>query len=66
MLKCKSEKCNIYGICICEADAQQLNGGHVCCDIAEECDYNKEKILKRCEYAEPDNIRDAVTKELFS
>ena len=42
MLKCKSSKCNVYGICVCEADAQQLNGGDICCDMAEDCNKFKE------------------------
>ena len=58
MLKCKSDKCNEYGICVCEADAQQLNGGDISCDIAEDCDYNKEIVMNECQYAKLDNVKD--------
>lgn len=54
MLKCESKKYNICGVCICESDAQQLSGDNICCDIAENCSYQKDEILKQCQYAKSD------------
>jgi radical SAM superfamily enzyme len=37
---------------IVEMDGQQTRGGCIVCDMAEECDFNRDLILKTCEYAE--------------
>ena len=53
MIKCNSKnKCNIYGICVIDMDAQQSAGGVIMCSKAEDCDYNHDEILKECKCAE--------------
>lgn len=45
-------KCSTgYGMCIADMDAQQTLGGTIVCDMAEECNFDKSLILKRCEHA---------------
>lgn len=41
----------IYDYCLVCKDSFQTNGGDCCCTMAEECDFNEERILKECEYA---------------
>lgn len=50
MIGCKSKYG--FGKCIVNMGAQETLGGVICCDLAEECDYNEELILKMCEFAE--------------
>ena len=42
----------------------ELIGGAICCDTAEDLNFSREKILTCCEYAEPEDIKDATLKEL--
>lgn len=51
MIKCKNTNC-IYGHCCVECDSQKSKGGYCFCEIAEDLDYDKEKILKECGDAE--------------
>lgn len=36
------------------------------CDTAEDLDFDRVEILRKCEYAEPADIHDAALKELWS
>ena len=66
MIKCKNTDC-IYGHCCVDCDSQKSKGGQcVSCDIAEDLDFDKEEILKRCKFSEPTNIKDATIKELWN
>lgn len=65
MIKCKNTDC-IYGHCCVDCDGQKSKGGQCSCNIAEDLEFNREEILKRCEYAESTNIQDAATKELWN
>ena len=38
--------------CIIDMDSQQLQGGTIRCDMAEDMDFDRERILQRCEHAE--------------
>lgn len=51
MIRCNSPFAYM-GRCVIDMDAQQSKGGTICCDVAEDMDFNRESILKRCEYAE--------------
>ena len=51
MIRCNSPFA-CYGRCIIDMDAQQSRGGAICCDWAEDMDYDAETILKHCPYAE--------------
>lgn len=65
MIMCKSK----YGMCdrcVADMDGQQSMGGRICCDIAEDLDFDREEILRKCEYAEPADIHDEALKELWS
>lgn len=45
-------KCSTgYGKCIVDMDTQQTLGGTIVCGTAEECNFDKLLILKRCEHA---------------
>lgn len=50
IISCSNTDC-IYGHCCIECDGQKSQGGQCSCDIAEDLDFNKEEILKRCNYA---------------
>ena len=65
MIRCKS-RYGFYDRCVIDMDGQQSIGGTICCDIAEDLDFDREEILRKCEYAEPDDIYDAALKELWS
>lgn len=65
MIRCKS-RYGFYDRCVIDMDEQQSIGGIICCDIAEDLDFDREEILRKCEYAEPDDIHDAALKELWS
>lgn len=54
MIKCKGE----FGCvkCVVEMDAQESDGGNVCCDKAEDLEFCRESILQNCEYASEINI----------
>ena len=41
-----------FGRCVADMDAQQSLGGTIVCDTAEDCNFDRDEILKRCEYAE--------------
>ena len=65
MIICK----NKYGVCdrcVADMDGLQSIGGTICCDIAEDLDFDRVEILRKCEYAESDDIHDAALKELWS
>lgn len=49
MIKCNSSYG--FGKCIVEMDGQQTHGGCIVCDIAEECNFERDTILKRCKAA---------------
>ena len=50
MIRCNSPFA--YGDrCIVDMDSQQSLGGTICCDTAEDADFDRECILKRCPYA---------------
>lgn len=38
--------------CVIDMDSQQSCGGTICCDMAEDMDFDREHILRRCEHAE--------------
>lgn len=64
MIRCKSK----YGVCdrcVVDMDGQQSIGGIIVCDTAEDLGFDREEILRKCEYAEADDIYDAALKELF-
>ena len=35
--------------CVASMDGQQSHGGTICCDTAEDLDFQEEDILKQCE-----------------
>ena len=47
-------------------DGLQSMGGTIVCDTAEDLDFDRVEILRKCEYAEPADIHDAALKELWS
>ena len=51
MIKCNS-RFACYEKCVVDMDAQQSQGGTICCDMAEDMDFDRERILQNCEYAE--------------
>lgn len=51
MIKCNSPFA-YCDRCVVDMDAQQSLGGTICCDTAEDMDFDKEFILQHCEYAE--------------
>lgn len=65
MIKCNSPFAYVDR-CVIDMDLQQSLGGTICCDTAKECEFRREAILTRCEYAKPGDIKDAALKELFS
>ncbi len=54
MIKCNS-RFACYGRCVADMDAQQSQGGTICCDTAEDMDFDKQCILQNCEYAESED-----------
>ncbi|MCM1200238.1 MAG: hypothetical protein NC548_31315 [Lachnospiraceae bacterium] len=50
MIKCASPY-GYYGMCVAEMDAQQSLGGTICCDTAEDVNFDKKEILRQCPYA---------------
>ena len=51
MIRCNSPFS--YGDrCVADMDAQQSHGGTICCDTAEDLDFEHERILRMCEHAE--------------
>lgn len=52
MIECTSRHARENGRCVAEMDSQQSQGGTICCDWAEDMDYDAETILKHCPYAE--------------
>lgn len=65
MIKCKSKK-GLCSKCIIDMDGLETRGGTIVCDTAEDLDFNRVEILRKCEYAEPADIHDAALKELWS
>lgn len=61
MVMCNSP-CGFQNICVASMDGQQSHGGTICCDTAEDLDFQEEDILKQCEYAKKEEITD-VAKE---
>ena len=51
MIRCNSPFA-YEGRCVIDMDSQQSHGGAICCDTAEDLDFDVERILERCEYAE--------------
>ena len=51
MIRCNSPFA-CYDRCVIDMDAQQSQGGTICCDMAEEMDFDRSRILQRCEHAE--------------
>lgn len=53
MILCKSEKEQVESTkCIACMDGFESKGGNSVCNIAEDCDFEEEKILKECPHAE--------------
>lgn len=52
MIKCNSPYAIDCQQCIIDMDSMESLGGIICCDTAEDLDFNREEILKQCEYAE--------------
>ena len=65
MIKCKNKK-GLCNKCIIDMDGQQSIGGTIVCDTAEDLNFDRVEILRKCEYAEPADIHDAALKELWS
>lgn len=51
MIRCNSPFA-YEGRCVADMDSQQSHGGTICCDMAEDLDFDKACILKQCEHAE--------------
>ena len=51
MIRCNSPFA-YEGRCVADMDSQQSRGGTICCDMAEDMDFDRERILIRCEHAE--------------
>lgn len=49
-INCKLDK--VYGKCVIDMDSCQTNGGDIQCDTAEDLNFEREKILRHCEYSE--------------
>ncbi len=65
MIKCKSKYA--HGCeCVIDMSSAELIGGSICCDTAEDLNFNREKILNCCKYAEHEDIKNADLKELLS
>ncbi len=52
MIKCNSPHANWYERCVVDMDGLQSCGGTICCNTAEDMDFDQECILRHCEYAE--------------
>ena len=50
MVMCNSPL-GFWKTCVACMDGQQSHGGTICCDTAEDLDFQEEDILKQCEYA---------------
>lgn len=61
MVMCNSPW-GFWKTCVASMDGQQSYGGTICCDTAEDLDFQEEDILKQCEYAKKEEITD-VPKE---
>lgn len=64
MIKCNSPFAYCKK-CVIDMDGMDSLGGAICCDIAEDLNFQREKILTHCEFAQPVDIKDAALKELF-
>ncbi len=62
IMKCNS-KYAYCDRCIVDMTMQEIMGGAICCDTAEECDFDREVILLRCEHAEELIIGKEVQKQ---
>lgn len=62
MLKCKLN--GMCDKCIIDMDAFETMGGMIGCDTAEDLDFNRIEILRKCKYAESDDINNAALNEL--
>ena len=51
MIRCKSPFAYMDR-CVIDMDAQQSCGGTICCNMAEDLDFDRECILKQCGHAE--------------
>lgn len=51
MIRCNSPF-SYMDRCVIDMDSQQSCGGTICCDMAEDMDFDRERILRRCEHAE--------------
>ena len=51
MIRCNSPFA-YEGRCVADMDSQQSHGGTICCDMAEDLDFDKACILKQCGHAE--------------
>ena len=51
MIICKNGDC-VYGHCCAECDGQKSSGYQCGCNYAEDLEYDKEKILLYCEFAD--------------
>lgn len=56
MVMCNSPW-GFWKTCVASMDGQQSHGGTICCDTAEDLDFQEEDILKQCEYAKKKKSR---------
>lgn len=64
MIICKS-KFGICDRCVVDMDGLQSIGGTIVCDTAEDLGFDRTEILRKCEYAEADDIHDVALKDLL-
>lgn len=55
MVMCNSPW-GFWKTCVACMDGQQSHEGTICCDTAEDLDFQEEDILKQCEYAKESSI----------
>ena len=65
MVMCNSPW-GFWKTCVASMDGQQSHGGTICCDTAEDLDFQEEDILKQCEYAKKEEITDVLLAFLQS
>ena len=61
MVMCNSPW-GFWKTCVACMDGQQSHRGTICCDTAEDLDFNEKDILRQCKYAKKEEIYD-VAKE---
>lgn len=61
MVECKSRFG--FGECIASMSAQDTVGRAVCCDIAEECEYDEKLILQYCAFSKKVDVSEDKKNE---